>query len=71
MLAREEAESPILLPGSKLWKNQVSCTKAHAAAQSRASSVHASGAASFTAFTSSSQHDQTSDALMVFQCPLF
>lgn len=49
MLAREEAESPILLPGSKLLKNQVSCTKAHAAAQSRASSVHASRAASFTA----------------------
>lgn len=37
MLAREEALSPILLPDSRLFKNQVSCTKARAAAQSRAS----------------------------------
>lgn len=59
MLAREEALSPIPLPDSKLFKNQVSCTKSphacvractgHGAAQSGSVFVHASRAGSFTA----------------------
>lgn len=37
MLAREEDWSPMLLPDSKVLRNQVSCTDARAAAQSRPS----------------------------------
>lgn len=73
MLAREKALSPIPLPDSKLFKNQVSCTKARMRACVRAC---VRGAAQSTAslFTppglvpsqprSSSQRDQTSDAQM-------
>lgn len=60
MLAREKALSPIPLPDSKLFKNQVSCTKARMRACVRACVrargrpehsvfVHASRAGSFTA----------------------
>lgn len=56
MLAREEALSPIPLPDSKLFKNQVSCTKARMRVYVRARGrpeqsvfVHASRAGSFTA----------------------
>lgn len=63
MLAREEALSPILLPDSRLLKNQVSCTKARAAAQSRASMFTLPGLMPSQP-TSSSQHDQTSEAQM-------
>lgn len=49
MLAREGVLSPILLPDSRLFKNQVSSTKACVAAQSRAVFVHACRARAFSA----------------------
>lgn len=71
MLAREEALSPIPLPDSKLFKNQVSCTKARMRACVRACAGPAQSRASL--FTPpglvpsqprSSQRDQTSDTQM-------
>lgn len=59
MLAREEALSPILLPNSRLFKNQVSCTKAREAAQNRASMSTLPGLVPSQP-RSRSQHDQTS-----------
>lgn len=67
MLVREEALSPIPLPDSKLFKNQVSCTKARmrvcvrGAAQSRGSLFTPPGLVPSQP-RSSSQRDQTSDA---------
>lgn len=69
MLAREEALSPIPLPVSKLFKNQVSCTKSpHACVHA---CVHGAAQSGVSLFTppglvpsqprSSSQRDQTSD----------